>query len=265
MAGTSNTSKHETVKKSTSSRRTSQRGVVEWVYDHRIAVLATLAAYVLFAVAFLTAQIVISKKATNSEIEVDFTDLAKLQAELERAQELNRLLNEQYGESMPVQNLASNENALNDGLKDHRTDAGDIYRSADAVQNRIRGNAAEYEAGLRAEREILDRRYEGERQNDLRQTGNVTVSYSLSDPIRTAISLPVPAYMCQGGGDVSVVVTVDRSGAVVAAEIDRGRSADNACLHEAALQKARDSQFNALAEAPARQKGRINYKFVPQN
>ena len=178
MAATSNTSKHETVKKSTSSRRTSQRGVVEWVYDHRIAVLATLAAYVLFAVAFLTAQIVISKKATNSEIVIDFADLEKLEAELQRAQELNRLLNEQYGEVAPVRNIASNEEALDERLDDHRTDAREIYDEADRVQERIRNNADDYRAGLAAEREILDRRYEGEKREDRRIEGNVTV-YSL--------------------------------------------------------------------------------------
>ncbi|MBQ2132691.1 MAG: hypothetical protein II202_01235, partial [Bacteroidales bacterium] len=47
--------------------------------------------------------------------------------------------------------------------------------------------------------------------------GPSVISYSLDG--RKSISLPVPAYKCQGGGDVSVQITVNRKGYVVAAQV----------------------------------------------
>lgn len=243
------------------SRRRVDVGV--WAYDHRTSILVTVVAYVLFGVAFVAADIVIERKNTQTEIALDLSDLEELQKELERAQELNRLLNEQYDHS-PTANRISNENALDETLNDHRTDAREIYAEADAVQQRMRDNAADYALGLGKEREILDQRYEGEKIENRKVRGNVTVSYSLSEPVRHAVKMPVPAYMCEGGGDVVVDIVVNRSGEVVECRINDALSAKNNCLREAALAKAEDSLFNADSSAPARQRGVIEYTFIAQ-
>lgn len=236
----------------------------EWAYDHRVAILATVVAYVIFGVTFVTADIVVSQRQTQSEILLDLTDLAELQEELRRAQELNDLLNEQY-DNQPAENRVSNENALDENLEDHRTNASEIYSEADKVQERLRQNADDYAAGLRAEQEILDRRYEGEDNlKSERVRGKVTVSYSLSSPVRHARVMPVPSYMCEGGGSVVVKITVDRDGYVLSAKVDDRRSEKNACLREAALQKAEESVFNADVTAPAKQNGTIEYLFISQ-
>ncbi|MBQ8334848.1 MAG: hypothetical protein IJY45_01505, partial [Tidjanibacter sp.] len=39
----------------------------EWAYDHRVAILATVVAYVIFGVTFVTADIVVSQRQTQSE------------------------------------------------------------------------------------------------------------------------------------------------------------------------------------------------------
>jgi hypothetical protein len=83
----------------------------EWAYDHRVAILVTVVAYVIFGVAFVTADIIVSRRDAQSEILLDLTDLAELQEELRRAQELNKLLNERYDDS-PASNRISNEDAL---------------------------------------------------------------------------------------------------------------------------------------------------------
>lgn len=236
-----------------------------WAYDHRTALLATVAAYVLFGVAFVTADIVISRKSAEAEIMIDLTDLERLQQELERAQELNRLLNEQYEQS-EVSNQISNENALDENLEDHRTDASQLYGEAAKVQQRIEQNAAAYAQGLEAEQRLLNRHYEGEQSTieNKKVKGKVTVSYSLSNPVRHALRMPVPAYMCQGGGEVVVNIVVNRDGEVLSAEVDGALSEKNNCLREAALQKAGESLFNADVTAPARQRGTISYLFISQ-
>lgn len=234
-----------------------------WAYDHRVAILVTVVAYVVFGVAFVAADIAISRKNSQTEIVMDFTDLEELQKELERAQELNRLLNERY-ENSPTSNQISNENALDENLEDHRTNAREIYAEADEVQQRIRDNAADYALGLNREREILDQHYEGEKIENKKVRGNVTVSYSLSEPVRHALKMPVPAYMCEGGGDVVVDIVVNTSGDVVDCKINDALSAKNSCLREAALSKAGESLFNADPSAPSRQKGTIEYTFIAQ-
>ncbi len=234
-----------------------------WAYDHRVAILVTVVAYVVFGVAFVAADIAISRKHSQTEIMIDLSDLEALQQELERAQELNRLLNERYEQS-PTTNRISNENALDESLEDHRTDAREIYAEADEVQQRIRDNAADYALGLDREREILDQHYEGEKIENRKVRGNVTVSYSLSEPVRYAVKMPVPAYMCEGGGEVVVDIVVNPSGEVVDCRVNDAQSAKSSCLREAALSKASESLFNADPSAPSRQKGSINYLFVAQ-
>lgn len=234
-----------------------------WAYDHRVAILIVVVAYVLFGVAFVAADVVVSRKESQSEIVMDFEDLEALQEELRRAQELNRLLNERYEDS-EVSNRISNENALDDRLEDHRTDAREIYSEADEVQQRVRDNAANYALGLERERQILEEHYEGEKIENRKVRGNVTVSYSLSAPVRHAVKMPVPAYMCEGGGEVIVNIVVNPSGEVVDCRVDDALSARNNCLREAALSKATLTLFNADSSAPARQKGTISYLFIAQ-
>lgn len=234
-----------------------------WAYDHRVSILVTVVAYVIFGVAFVAADIIIERKNTQAEMVIDLTDLEALQKELERAQELNRLLNERYDQTTAT-NRISNENALDESLEDHRTDAREIYSEAEEVQQRVRDNAADYALGLQREREILDQHYEGEKIENRKVRGNVTVAYSLSEPVRYAIKMPVPAYMCEGGGEVVVDIVVNPSGDVVDCKVNDALSAKNSCLREAALSKAGESVFNADSSAPQRQRGRIEYMFVAQ-
>lgn len=241
-----------------------RQDVGSWAYDHRVAILVTVVAYVLFGVAFVAADIVIERQESQSEIAIDLTDLAELQKELERAQELNRMLNEQY-DSQPTRNVISNDQ-LDESLDDHRTDAREIYDQAQEVQDRMSQNASDYAAGLHAERELLDQHYQGETDSRRvsKERGKVTVAYSLDHPIRHAQKMPVPSYMCQGGGEVVVKIEVNQNGDVVSASVDEKLSEPNNCLREAALGKARESVFNADPTAPARQKGSISYLFISQ-
>lgn len=235
-----------------------------WAYEHRSSILVTVIIYLLFGIAFVAADIVVESSRAQTEIVLDFGELEQLQEDLKRAQELNRELSRVVDNS-PVRNVVSNENALNEHLDDHRTDAGKIYAEADAVQQRMRDNAANYELGLAEAKKAGERSEEkGGGEKSTRVMGNVSVSYSLMDPIRHAKRLPVPAYMCEGGGEVVVNITVNPSGDVIACSIDEAYSENNACLRSAALAKARVSKFNADASAPAKQEGTISYLFVPQ-
>ena len=86
-------------------------------------------------------------------------------------------------------------------------------------------------------------------------------SFSLTDPVRTSRYLAVPAYKCEGGGEVVVEITVNRAGDVTNARVVEG---GDECMRSSALGSARRSRFNIDDSAPARQQGTITYIFIPQ-
>lgn len=237
----------------------------EWAYNHRIGLVVTLLAFLVAGVVFAIAGITVGEHRTNSTMIIDLQDLAQLDEERERLQEeIERRLREQDWRS--VRNVASNENALNENLRDDRgTQTSEINRQATEVDERMKANRTAYEQGLAEAREIGERKEENNDKNEERTSskvaGTVTVSYSFSNPVRHHRYLDKPAYRCQGGGEVVVNVTLDRSGAVVAATVVSG---GDACMRETAMQSARVSTFNIDDSAPARQTGTITYLFIPQ-
>ncbi|HAW64776.1 MAG TPA: energy transducer TonB, partial [Alistipes sp.] len=91
--------------------------------------------------------------------------------------------------------------------------------------------------------------------------GPVTVRLDVKDPVRKGSVLEIPAYMCEGGGEVVVEIVVNRAGDITSARV---RSGGDAPMREAALRAARSSRVNIDPEAPARQTGTITYVFIPQ-
>lgn len=102
---------------------------------------------------------------------------------------------------------------------------------------------------------------EDSEHQDRKVKGRVTVSFSLTDPVRTSRYLAVPAYKCEGGGEVVVEITVNRAGDVTNARVVEG---GDECMRSSALGSARRSRFNIDDSAPARQQGTITYIFIPQ-
>lgn len=135
--------------------------------------------------------------------------------------------------------------------------------TAAEAERRMQANREAYEQGLAEERAIRERNGAGkdEERQDRKVKGRVTVSFSLTDPVRTSRSLNIPAYRCEGGGDVVVEITVNRAGEVVNARVQSG---GDECMRESALRAARVSRFNIDQSAPARQQGTITYIFIPQ-
>ena len=152
-----------------------------------------------------------------------------------------------------IRNDVSNENAkLDESLRDDRgTNTAALNDAADAAQERMRANREAYERGL-AEAEAIRRRRErtderGE-SSDRKVQGRVTVSFSLVDPVRHARHLVVPAYQCEGGGEVVVRITVNRAGEVTHASVASG---GDDCMRETAVRAARNSVFDINDAAPA--------------
>ena len=214
-----------------------------WTYDHRIGLCVTLIAYLVLMIAFVSSKIVVGRKPHTQGMYIDLQTLAELEQERDRLERLARERQEQDPiDWRSIQNQVSNENALNEKLRDDR------------------GTNA---AALNEERAIRQRRGAGEdsEHQDRKVKGRVTVSFSLTDPVRTSRYLAVPAYKCEGGGEVVVEITVNRAGDVTNARVVEG---GDECMRSSALGSARRSRFNIDDSAPARQQGTITYIFIPQ-
>ena len=236
-----------------------------WTYDHRIGLCVTLIAYLVLMIAFVSSKIVVGRKPHTQGMYIALQTLAELAQERDRLERLARERQEQDPiDWRSIQNQVSNENALNEKLRDDRgTNAAALNDAAAAAEERMRANREAYEQGLAEERAIRQRRGAGEdsEHQDRKVKGRVTVSFSITDPVRTSRYLEVPAYLCEGGGDVTVSVTVDRAGKVTGARVTEG---GDDCMRESALRAARNSLFNIDNSAPARQTGTITYIFIPQ-
>ncbi len=142
-----------------------------------------------------------------------------------------------------------------------------LDEEAAAVAGRVQSSRDAFEKGRREEQEMIDRHKaqreakQGEKASGVKQKGRVLVSYSL--PGRRDVSLHIPAYQCDGGGEVTVAITVNRNGKVVSASLKESSTSDN-CINETAVMASRNSRFNVDTDVQDRQSGTITYIFVPQ-
>ena len=222
-----------------------------WTYDHRIGLCVTLIAYLVLMIAFVSSKIVVGRKPHTQGMYIDLQTLAELEQERDRLERLARERQEKDPiDWRSIQNQVSNENALNEKLRDDRgTNAAALNDAAAAAEERMRANRQRRGAG------------EDSEHQDRKVKGRVTVSFSLTDPVRTSRYLAVPAYKCEGGGEVVVEITVNRAGDVTNARVVEG---GDECMRSSALGSARRSRFNIDDSAPARQQGTITYIFIPQ-
>ncbi len=236
----------------------------EWAYDHRVGLCVTLIAYLVLAIAFVAGKIVIDTRPRSETIYIDMQTLAELEAERDRLERETQRRNADDIDWRRIQNLVSNENAA-EGTKGSRGAAEPAGEAARELEAQMRANRDAYEQGLAEEQEILrgsrPERSDGAEPTDQRVAGPVTVRLDVKNPVRKGSFLEIPAYTCEGGGEVVVEITVNRAGDVTSARV---RSGGDAPMRDAALQAARASRVNIDSGAPARQTGTITYIFIPQ-
>jgi len=92
-----------------------------WAYDHRMGLCITLIAYLVLMVVFVSAKIVVGRRAPSQGMYIDLQTLAELEKERDRLEEeVKRKQQEDPIDWKSIRNAASNENALNEELKDDR-------------------------------------------------------------------------------------------------------------------------------------------------
>lgn len=236
----------------------------EWAYDHRAGLCALLTACLALAVAFVAGHIVIDTRPHAETLYIDLEALEALEAEHDRLERETQRRAADDADWRRIRNLVSNDRAREES---ERGSSGAAQTAEGrALEERMRANRETYERGLAEEQAIRDAAHAGTEESepaDRRVRGRVTVSYAFDDPLRRhqAGRLVVPAYRCEGGGEVVVEVTLSRSGEVVSAHVESG---GDACMRETARRAACDSHFDINPDAPNKQRGTITYIFIPQ-
>lgn len=248
-------------------------GAGEWIYRHRVGLLATVVVYLVIMIAFVTYKIMI-KPVPVAQMSIEFVpeevEKPKEEVKQDQIEQLEDI------EDIKISNRVSNENSkLKSSLRDdRRSNSEQIYEEADRVQQELASGQEAYERGM-AELAALNQKSKPKKQAEqsatsgkdakretAKQKGNVTVSYDLEN--RNDVYLYIPAYLCEGGGQVVVNITVNRNGKVTAASVAGATNTSNQCMLDMAVQAAKATTFNTSASAPDKQRGTITYLFVPQ-
>ncbi len=166
-----------------------------------------------------------------------------------------------------IRNIAidATKEDLNPGLTDEKSiDADELYKDAQRIRDDMQRHRELLE-NLQDE-EAIDIPNVEEKKIEPEEIGHykgpTVISYFLKN--RRALRLPVPAYKCEGGGQVVVDIDVLTDGTVGKASIDTQNSVIDDCMNQAAINAAKASLFNVSSASPSRQRGSITYLFVPQ-
>ncbi len=192
-------------------------------------------------------------------------EIERMEKELVMQKNLNERLEEMIAaarqNSAPIRNIAVDAGSA---LKDDRgTDADQLYKDAEKLASELKnGQKDGIEEDARNETVEMQHQNKPDKGNEKAYSGPSVVSYTLDG--RKASHLKIPAYRCYGAGDVTVIITVNPQGTVMAAKVMDEISSTDPCLREFAVRAARLSKFSASPTAPARQNGEIVYRFIAQ-
>ena len=233
--------------------------------EDKAGIYITVIIHLAVLIILLATSLGFSLQSENSFV-LDFSkleELERLQAEVERLkqeaefqQAIADKLEAEIGAAGGYRNVAVNRAALKD---DRGTDADQLYKDAERLAKELKGGFEVPDDGFTANLPSGD---DGKKKEDKAYSGPSVVSYYLEG--RKASKLSIPAYRCMGAGEVTVLITVDNSGTVIAAKVDESCSSTDGCLRSFAIRAARLSRFSADPKAPARQQGNIVYQFIAQ-
>jgi len=231
--------------------------------DQKAGLYITVSIHLAVIIVLLAARIGFEMQRENSFV-LDFTaqeaaeklqERIRLQKSVEA--QLQQMIQDQGG--VPLRNVTVDRSALKD---DRGTNADELYKEAERLAKELQegqSRADEIEDSFAA---VKEEKKEKKKDEAKPYSGPSVLSWSLDG--RKASHLPIPAYRCYGGGEITVIITVNNRGDVLNAKVDESVSSKDHCLQEFAVRAARLSKFSASTEAPARQMGTITYAFIAQ-
>jgi len=248
---------------------------IKYIYYRNIyGVIATLGFHLVVVTMLLVTQIRPLKKVPEEIVYIDFsTELAKIPEKLpekekeksaDQASQSSQASNrgQQLASNRAVNEASNEASRSRDPFFDKEYDAevaaakklvGDVNKTLSQKIPKI-GNVAMPEDNT-----------EGKTPEQIKQSnfkGKSNIHYFLDK--RYHLRLPIPVYLAEGGGEVTVDLVVGRDGHVISAEPRSSPGIKDLTILAYAKQAAEKTLFNSDPSAPEKQKGTITYIFVPQ-
>jgi TonB family protein len=238
---------------------------LDWFEEHKAGVIGTLAVHT--AALFICTLLYL--RSTPREDEVSDMRI-EVVSEPEAEEMVQRILNEE-GIAEKVTNLSSNITAqvrphfsatkLAERVEGELRDLEQAEFDRLAEERRARGET-EPEVPALDPSKWSKERYMDKAVEPVKVEGATTVWHDLKDRVRVE---GIPAYLCKEQGRVAIRVTVERSGRVRKAELDRSQSYNwDDCMLEQAMQSAQRTPFLPNAGAADPQVGTVYFRFMPQ-
>ena len=200
----------------------------------------------------------------QEEIERQQQEMEEMEREIAKMEAIRQRLEQKISaSSTPVRNIAVDRGGP---LKDDRgTDAEQLYKDAERLAQELKNGQKSNAFEEKYSDDAVDLGGGGKKdkgKSDKVYSGPSVLSYTLDG--RKASKLPIPAYRCYAGGEVTVIIVVNPQGSVIGAEVKDDISSTDQCLRNFAVRAARLSKFSQSSTAPARQSGEIVYRFIAQ-
>ena len=200
----------------------------------------------------------------QEEIERQIKEMEEMEKEIAKLDAIRQRLEQKINQSTPqqVRNIAVDNSGP---LKDDRgTDAEQLYKDAERLAQELKNGQKSNAFEEKFNDDAVDLGGSGKKdsKSDKAYSGPSVLSYTLDG--RKASKLPIPAYRCYAGGEVTVIIVVNPQGMVIGAEVKEDISSTDQCLRSFAVRAARLSKFSQSSTAPARQTGEIVYRFIAQ-
>lgn len=258
-------------------RGNSKGGWGRWVSRHRIGLLSTTVVFLITGIAFFSYKIVVNQAVEPKMITFEFEQKkVPVPEKTPQKEEPRKIESIDPIQSTPSNRVSNASGKLNSSLKDSKgTNANKLYADMERVKRDMAAGKRNYDKamagiGSNATRQKQTKppasssRAGSKSPSEVSEKarGDVFVEYELGG--RNHVYLHIPAYQCQYGGSVVVAVVVNRTGRVVAANVERATVTGDDCISTMALQSALASTFAPSNTAPEKHRGTITYRFVPQ-
>jgi len=236
------------------------------------AIMATIIVHLTVAVIFMSVKVSAMKREIAAEIilavEEELPDPA-----MKKALELskNDLFNGATAEELVnvIKNLADkpidiDPKEYEDRVKEEMIKSGLLNEKNFIDDQKMAEEAGREEIAIPDEEikpQITEKTEKPEEKGTFR--GPTRIFYDLAG--RHHVFLPIPIYKCEGAGQITLAIVVDRAGNVIkAAPASSLSSTKDPCLTETAINHALRSRFNADQSAPEKQGGYLTFVFVSQ-
>jgi hypothetical protein len=236
------------------------------------AVMATIIIHLAVAVIFMSVKVSAMKREIAAEIYLSFEE--EPDPDLEKAIELSK--SEQFqGASLDemlniIKNIADkpvdiDPKEYEEMVREEMIRSGMLEDRKTAEEQEAEDQEGIDEIAMPAEEvkpKVTDVTDKPEEKGTFK--GPTRIFYDLAG--RHHIVLPIPIYKCEGAGQITLSIEVDRSGNVVKAEpASQLSTTKDQCLTETAVEYAYRSRFNSDLSAPVKQSGFLTFVFVSQD